>query len=78
VHDKVAAQFDLRSAGRFAVEQVQNVELTGTEIPLGKEDATGVPEGLGRTQQLNERDISRPRRNTGNRLIQIHEATVYI
>ncbi len=60
VHDELAAEFDLGAAGRQSSEQVQHIELAGAEIPAGKENPAGVPQGFGSAQQFDEGKITGP------------------
>src|SRR5258708_39433951 len=63
-----AAQFDLRDAIGFGTQDIQNIELAGTEFPTREKDAAEVPNGVCRPQQLQERMITR----TGETMSGIH------
>src|SRR5579863_3794453 len=59
VHDETAAEFNLSKAGRVVLEEVEDIELAGTEVPAGEEDAAGVPEVFGGAQEFDERLVTR-------------------
>ncbi len=55
MHDQLATQFHLGTAFRTSIEQVENIELAGTEVPPREKNPAGVPERVGQAQEFNRK-----------------------
>ncbi len=62
VHEEAAGEFRLREPVRVEVEEVEQVELGGAEVPGSEEGTGGGPDFLGCMQQFDERLIPQGRR----------------
>jgi len=54
VHDEASAEVNLREAVGVVLEEIEDIELAGTEVPSGEENAAGVPEVFGGAQEFDE------------------------
>jgi hypothetical protein len=54
MHDQPSAEVRLGQALGMGMEEVEDIELGGAEVPAGEEDAGRIPEVLGGTQQLDQ------------------------
>src|ERR1035441_7813724 len=59
VHDELAAEIGLGEAGGVEVQEVEDIELAGAEVPPLEEDPAGVPERVRRAQQLHQGLVAR-------------------
>ena len=66
MHDEVAAEFDLCAALRKVREKIQDIELTGAEVPTGEEYAARVPKRFSGAQQFEQCPVTDARRRQGD------------
>ena len=59
MHDELTAEVGLGQTGGVEVQEVEHIELAGAEVPPLKEDAAGVPDGVGGAQQLHQGPVAR-------------------